>query len=100
MRSFLKFNRGVLRLPLQWRLWMMLLVAANMVVPLFFLGHLEAQAVLVALLLSLVLTSAFMKVKASRANCSSLSYIRRQILVAAAISGRANPNASTVNQPS
>ena len=55
MRSFLKFNRGVLRLPLQWRLWMMLLVAANMVVPLFFLGHLEAQVVLVALLLSLVL---------------------------------------------
>jgi hypothetical protein len=55
MRSFLKFNRGVLRLPLQWRLWMMLLIAANMVVPLFFLGHLEAQVVLVALLLSLML---------------------------------------------
>ena len=55
MRSFLKFNRGILRLPLQWRLWMMLLVAANVVVPLFFLGHLEAQVVLAAILLSLVL---------------------------------------------
>ena len=55
MRSFLKFNRGVLRLPLQWRLWMMLLVAANVVVPLFFLGHLEAQVVLAAILLSMVL---------------------------------------------
>ncbi len=55
MRSFLKFNKGILGLPLQWRLWMMLLVAANVVVPLFFLGHLEAQVVLAAILLSLVL---------------------------------------------
>ena len=41
-----------------------------------------------------------MKLIASRANCSSLSYIRRQIFVAAAISGSDSPNASTVSQPS
>ena len=46
MSAFLKFNRGVLKMPLPWRLWLMLLVTANLVVPLFFLGHLEAQVVL------------------------------------------------------
>ena len=55
MRAFLKFNRGILRMPLQWRLWMMLLMTANVVVPLFFLGRLEAQVVLAAILASLVL---------------------------------------------
>ncbi len=55
MRSFLKFNKGILRLPLQWRLWMMLLMTANVVVPLFFLCRLEAQIVLAAILSSLVL---------------------------------------------
>ncbi len=55
MRAFLKFNKGILRMPLQWRLWMMLLMTANVVVPLFFLGRLEAQVILVATLSSLVL---------------------------------------------
>ncbi len=56
MRAFLKFNKGILRMPLQWRLWMMLLMTANVVVPLFFfLGRLEAQVVLAAILSSLVL---------------------------------------------
>ena len=57
MRAFLKFNKGIMGMPLQWRLWMMLLVAANLVVPFFFLDRLEAQAVLAALLTSLVLFS-------------------------------------------
>ena len=55
MRAFLKFNKGIMRMPLQWRLWLMLLVTANMVVPLFFLDRLEAQVVLAAILASLVL---------------------------------------------
>ena len=46
MHAFLKFNRGMMKMPLPWRLWLMLLVTANLVVPLFFLGHLEAQVVL------------------------------------------------------
>ena len=33
-------------LPVPWRLWLMLLVASNMVVPLFFINRLEAQVVL------------------------------------------------------
>ncbi len=55
MRAFLKFNKGIMRMPLQWRLWLMLLVTANMVVPLFFLNRLEAQVVLAAMLASLAL---------------------------------------------
>ena len=49
MRAFLKFNKGILRMPLPWRLWMLLLVALNLVLPLFFIDRLEAQLVLVAM---------------------------------------------------
>ncbi|MCH7753918.1 hypothetical protein IH970_02170 [candidate division KSB1 bacterium] len=55
MHAFLKFNRGVLKMPLPWRLWLMLLVTANLVVPLFFLGHLEAKVVLGAMVGSMML---------------------------------------------
>lgn len=55
MRAFLKFNRGVLKMPLPWRLWLMLLVATNLVVPLFFLGRLEAKVVLGAMVGSMLL---------------------------------------------
>ena len=46
MHMFIKFNKGMLKMPLPVRLWLMLLVAANMVIPLFFISHLEAQVVL------------------------------------------------------
>ena len=49
MRAFLKFNKGILRMPLPWRLWMVLLVALNLVLPLFFFDRLEAQLVLVTI---------------------------------------------------
>ncbi len=55
MRAFLKFNKGIMRLPVPWRLWMVLLVALNLVVPLFFLDRLEAQLVLVAMVVSMFL---------------------------------------------
>ena len=55
VRAFVKFNKGIMRMPLPWRLWLVLLVTANMVVPLFFLDRLEAQVVLAAILASLVL---------------------------------------------
>ena len=44
--------------------------------------------------------SLFMKASPSRASCSSLSNIGRQILVAAARLGRSAPKASIVSQPS
>ena len=55
MNAFIKFNKGVLKLPLPWRIWMVLLVVANGVTPLFFLQRLEAQVVLVTILASMAL---------------------------------------------
>ena len=55
MNAFVKFNRGILKMPLHWQLWLMLLVAANMVAPLFFLHHLESQMVLGTMLASMAL---------------------------------------------
>ena len=58
MQAFLKFNLGLMRMPVPARLWLMLLITANMIIPLFFLGRLEAQVVLAALLASMMLMTA------------------------------------------
>ena len=42
-------------MPLPWRLWMVLLVALNLALPLFFIDRLEAQVVLVAMVASMFL---------------------------------------------
>ena len=51
-KSFIKFNLGLIRSPLRVRLWLMLLLAANLAAPLFFLHRTEAQVVLLALVAS------------------------------------------------
>ena len=55
MKSFIKFNLGLMRSPLHVRLWLVLLLAANMAAPLFFFGRAEARVVLVALAASMAL---------------------------------------------
>ncbi len=55
MNAFIKFNKGVMKLPLPWRLWNLLLASVNMVVPLFFLDHVEARYVLAAMLAGVML---------------------------------------------
>ncbi len=45
-------------MPLHWQLWLGLLVGANLVAPLFFLEHVEAQVTIAALLISMTLMSA------------------------------------------
>ncbi len=58
MNAFVKFHKGLFRQPLHVKLWLKLLVAVNMGVPLFYLKQLEAQAVLgafVAGFLSMIL---------------------------------------------
>ena len=55
MRAFIKFNKGMMKMPVRWQLWLMLMVAVNLVVPLFFLDHLEAQVVIGVLLASMTL---------------------------------------------
>ncbi len=55
MNAFIKFNKGVFKLPLRVQLFLVLLIAANMIVPLFVLSRLEAQVVLGAFMASFVL---------------------------------------------
>ena len=55
VRGFVDFYRGILKMPIHWQLWMALLVAGNMVVPLFFLERLESLVVLAALVGSFLL---------------------------------------------
>ncbi len=55
MRAFIKFNKGLLKMPIPWQLWLMLLVTVNLVVPFFYLRRLEAQVVVVAFLASVTL---------------------------------------------
>ena len=57
MKGFIKFNRGLLKMPIPWQMWLMLLVSINLVVPLFYLDRPEAQAVLAAFIASMPLFS-------------------------------------------
>ncbi len=57
MQSFIKFNKGVLRMSWPVKVWLLLLVAANAVVPLFFLQRIEAQAVFAAMMIGAMLMS-------------------------------------------
>ncbi len=55
MNAFIKFNRGLLAMPLPWRLWLLLLLMLNLIAPLVFIGRIEAQATVGALLVSMAL---------------------------------------------
>ncbi len=44
-----------MKMPVQWQLWLLLLVAVNLVVPIFFINRLDAQVVLVAFVASVIL---------------------------------------------
>lgn len=48
MKAFLRFNRGMLGMPFHWQGWVLMLVGANLVAPLFLLAHSEARVVLAA----------------------------------------------------
>ncbi len=61
MHAFLRFNSGMMNMMKRStpvRLWLLLLVTANMVIPLFLLGRLEAQLVLATFLASIVFMTA------------------------------------------
>ncbi len=57
MQGFIKFNKGVLRMSWTVKIWLLLLVAANAVAPLFFLQRVEAQAVFAAMMSGAMLMS-------------------------------------------
>ena len=55
MRAFLRFNEGLFSMPPLWKAWLLALVSANLFAPLFFIGRVEAQVVVAALMVSMVL---------------------------------------------
>ncbi len=55
MHAFIKFNKGIMSMPIYWQLWLMLLVTFNLIIPLFFLNRLETQVVVGALVASMIL---------------------------------------------
>src|SRR5262245_43258721 len=52
MNAIMKFNRGVLRLRVGVKLWLLIVIAANLLVPLMYLGRSEARIVLLTFLAS------------------------------------------------
>lgn len=62
MKSFIKFNKGMLRLPWVWQAWVAMLVVAN-VAPVFFLEQQESKIILgtlgTSMVLMVLLTSRF-----------------------------------------
>ncbi len=57
MKGFVKFNRGVMKMPIGWQLWLLLLVAHNLVAALFFVDRPEAQLTLGAIAASMIIFS-------------------------------------------
>ena len=55
MNAFVKFNKGIFRSPIGVRAWLLFLVAANMVAPLFFITRIEPQLTLAAFVGSFML---------------------------------------------
>ena len=53
--AFIKFNKGLMKMPLPVRLWLMLLIIINLVAPLFLINRMEAQIALGALMASMIL---------------------------------------------
>ena len=42
MNAFIKFNKGMMSVPVGWQIWLLTLVIHNMIVPLFYIGRAEA----------------------------------------------------------
>ncbi len=55
MNAFIKFNKGLMRMPAGWQLWLGFLVTTNLLVPLVFINRLEAQITIAALFASMML---------------------------------------------
>lgn len=55
MNAFIKFNRGILQLPILVRVWLMLLMSVNLLAPIIYIQRSEARIVLLAFLASFLL---------------------------------------------
>ena len=55
MNAFIKFNRGILQLPILVRVWLMLLMSVNLLAPIIYIQRSEARIVLLTFLASFLL---------------------------------------------
>ena len=55
MQFFIRFNKGMMRMPFYWQIWLLLLVTANVAIPLFFVNRFEAQVILGAMGVNVIL---------------------------------------------
>jgi hypothetical protein len=55
MDAFIRFHKGLLKLPVGVQIWLVVLMTTNFLVPLFYLDHLEAQVVLATFFVSFFL---------------------------------------------
>ncbi len=58
MKAMISFIKTMLALPKPWVAWIMLLMAANLVIPLYYLTTIEAQVVLGAALIGAIIQTA------------------------------------------
>ncbi len=52
MKAIIDFMQGLRKLPVGVQLWLMVLAMSNMMAPLFYLDHREAQVMFIATMLS------------------------------------------------
>jgi hypothetical protein len=45
LRGLIRYHRGLARLPLSWKPWLLVLLTLNMIVPWFYLTRTEAQVI-------------------------------------------------------
>ncbi len=58
LRAFITFTLGVLKMPVGVKVWLLALIAANLIVPVFFISTREAQVVILTMLASMMLMTA------------------------------------------
>ncbi len=58
MKAMIGFTKGLMSMPMPWRVWLGLLVAVNLAGPIYFFEALEAKVVLAAFLASAALMTA------------------------------------------
>ena len=58
LRAFITFNLGLLKMPPGVKVWLLALIAANIIVPAFFISTREAQIVILTMLGSMMLMTA------------------------------------------
>ena len=63
MKAMIDFSRTMLTLPRPWVAWVILLMMANMILPLFYLGTPEGKVVLGAAVLGAILQTAIFSAK-------------------------------------